>query len=142
MLVSFLFCSFFFYRFQLSLFVLGVVLLFLLAFLQLVEIHLFEFQFLPSAFLVEFLLFNNFDQYITLKECLFILNEAAYVKTNIFKFHSEFKNLKQRKNDDFINELDQEQKIFKDLFSQYNSFYKKNNTDVLFSLIQQHHYLL
>ena len=79
-----------------------------------------------SGNLVEFLLFNNFDQYITLKECLFILNEAAYVKTNIFKFHSEFKNLKQRKNDDFINELDQEQKIFKDLFSKYNSFYKKN----------------
>ena len=79
-----------------------------------------------SGNLVEFLLFNNFGQDINLKECLFLLNETNYKKTNIFKYRSQFSNLKEKQNDIFVNELISDEKIFKDLFTRYNSFYHKN----------------
>ena len=82
--------------------------------------------------LVVFLLFNNFDQYITLKECLFLLNEDNYKLTNIFKFSSEFKNLSEKNNDDFLKELIDDHKIFNDIFSKYNSLYEVNkNNDLI-----------
>ena len=82
-----------------------------------------------SGNLVEFLLFNDFSQYISLKECLFLLNEENYEKTNIFKYRLQFKKLEDKKNDDFVKELINGDKIFKDLFSLYKSFYEKNKNE-------------
>ena len=79
-----------------------------------------------SGNLVEFLLFSNFGQDINLKECLFLLNEKNYKITNIFKYRSEFINLKDKQNDIFLSELIRDDKIFKNLFSRYISFYNKN----------------
>ena len=79
---------------------------------------------IESGNLVEFLLFKDFSQYTTLKECLFLLDEKMYEKTNLFKFSSEFQNLNKKKNDEFLKELNNSQKIFSELFSQYYSFYE------------------
>ena len=79
---------------------------------------------IESGNLVEFLLFKDFSQYTTLKECLFLLDEKMYEKTNLFKFSSEFQNLEKKKNNEFLKELNNSQKIFSELFSQYYSFYE------------------
>jgi hypothetical protein len=79
---------------------------------------------IESGNLVEFLLFKDFSQYTTLKECLFLLDEKMYEKTNLFKFSSEFQNLDKKKNNEFLKELNNSQKIFSELFSQYYSFYE------------------
>ena len=79
-----------------------------------------------SGNLVEFLLFNNFNQYITLKECLFLLDEEVYQNTNIFKFRFKFNNVPIIKNDEFIKELVEGKKIFNDIFSEYKPIYTKN----------------
>ena len=79
---------------------------------------------IESGNLVEFLLFKDFSQYTTLKECLFLLDEKIYEKTNLFKFSSEYQNLNKKENDDFLKELNNTQKIFSGLFSQYYSFYE------------------
>ena len=79
---------------------------------------------IESGNLVEFLLFKDFSQYTTLKECLFLLDEKMYEKTNLFKFSSEFQNLNKKKNNEFLKELNNSQKIFSELFSQYYSFYE------------------
>ena len=47
-----------------------------------------------------------------------------YEKTNLFKFSSEFQNLEKKKNNEFLKELNNSQKIFSELFSQYYSFYE------------------
>ena len=78
-----------------------------------------------SGNFIEFLLFNDFSQYMTLKECLFLLNEDNYKKTNFIKFRSEFKNLVGKNNDDFLKELNEGHKIFEELFIKYNSIYDK-----------------
>ena len=84
---------------------------------------------IESGNFVEFLLFNDFNQYMTLKECLFLLDEEIYMNTNFIKFRSNFKNLIGKNNDDFLKELDNGKKIFSDLFSKYNAIYiKKNKT--------------
>ena len=83
---------------------------------------------------VEFLLFNNFDQYMSLKECLFLLNEDNYENRNFIKFRSEFKNLVGKKSCVFIDELNNGNKIFSDLFAKYKSIYEKNkniNNDLI-----------
>jgi len=87
-----------------------------------------------SGNFVEFLLFNDFSQYMTLKECLFLLNEEIYKNTNFIKFRSDFKNLIFKNNDEFLKELNEGQKIFAGLFAKYNSIYeeKKNiNNDLV-----------
>lgn len=84
--------------------------------------------------IVEFLLFNNFDQYMSLKECLFLLNEDNYENGNFIKFSSEFKNLVGKKSCVFIDELNNGNKIFSDLFAKYKSIYEKNkniNNDLI-----------
>ena len=88
-----------------------------------------------SGNLVEFLLFNNFNQYITLKECFFLLDEEVYQKTNIFKFRSKFNNVFIKNNDEFIKELVEGKKLFNDAFTEYYSIYlkNKNNNDDLIS---------
>ena len=78
-----------------------------------------------SGNFVEFLLFNNFDQYMTLKECLYLLNEEIYQNINFIRFRSEFKSLVGKKNDDLLKELTNGHKIFGDLFNKYNSIYEK-----------------
>lgn len=86
-----------------------------------------------SGNFVEFLLFNDFNQYMTLKDCLFLLNEENYKDTNFFKFRNEYKNLIGKNNDIFLEELTKGQKIFIDLFENYNSIYNKtkdNNNDL------------
>ena len=83
---------------------------------------------------VEFLLFNNFDQYMSLKECLFLLNEDNYENGNFIKFRSEFKKLVGKKSCVFIDELNNGNKIFSDLFAKYKSIYEKNkniNNDLI-----------
>ena len=83
-----------------------------------------EYKEIESGNFFEFLLFNNFDQYMNLKECLFILDEDNYKNTNFIKFRSEFKNLVGKKNDDFINDLNNNEKLFHDLFVKYISIYE------------------
>ena len=78
-----------------------------------------------SGNFVEFLIFNDFSQYMTLKDCLFLLDENNYNK-NFFKFRSEFKNLVGKNNDAFWNELIEGQKIFSNLFSSYHKIYEKS----------------
>lgn len=81
------------------------------------------------------MLFNNFNQYITLKECFFLLDEEIYQKTNIFKFRSKFNNVFIKNNDEFIKELVEGKKLFNDAFTEYYSIYlkNKNNNDDLIS---------
>ena len=79
-----------------------------------------------SGNFVEFLLFNDFSQYTNLKECLFLLDEENYEKTNLFKFRTKFKNIITKENDEYIEQFNEKQKIFSDLFSQYKSFYRKS----------------
>ena len=89
-----------------------------------------------SGNLVEFLLFTNFNSYITIKECLFLLDEEVYKKTNIFKFRFKCNNVFIKNNDEFINELVDGKKIFNDIFSEYKYIYieNKNNNNCLISL--------
>ena len=87
-----------------------------------------------SGNFVEFLLFNDFSQYMTLKNCLFLLNEENYNIKNFLYFRSEFKSLNKKNNDDFIKELNSSERIFSDLFRKYNLMYnnskeKKSNLD-------------
>ena len=89
-----------------------------------------------SGNLVEFLLFTNFNSYITIKECFFLLDEEVYKKTNIFKFRFKFNNVFIKNNDEFIKELVEGKKIFNDIFYEYNSIYlenKNNNNNDLIS---------
>ena len=81
-----------------------------------------SFKHTESGNLVEFLLFNDFSQYINLKECLFLLNEENYEKTNLFKFRTEYKNIITKENEEYIDKINDNQKIFSDLFFQYKSF--------------------
>ena len=80
-----------------------------------------------SGNIVEFILFNNFDDYTTLKECLFLLDEDNYFNTNLFKFRSEFENIKTKDSIIFLNKLNNKNnKIFAEFFSEYNSLYESN----------------
>lgn len=79
-----------------------------------------------SGSLIEILLFNDFSQYMTLKECLFLLNEENYKDTNLFIFRSEFKNIPGKNNESFLKELKEGNKIFGNLFGQYYSIYENN----------------
>ena len=76
-----------------------------------------------SGNFVEFLLFNDFSQFMTLKNCLFLLNEENYNIKNFLFFRSEFKSLIKKNNDDFIKELNATKRIFSDLFSKYSSLF-------------------
>ena len=78
-----------------------------------------------SGSLIEILLFNDFSQEMTLKECFFLLNEENYKNTNLFKFRSEFKNIPGKNNENFLKESKEGNKIFGNLFSQYYSIYEK-----------------
>ena len=80
-----------------------------------------------SGNMVEFLLYNDFSQNMTLKECLFLLNEENYKETNLFKFRSEFKNIQKIKNKDFLFDLKSGNKIFHNLFSEFKSLYESHN---------------
>ena len=77
-----------------------------------------------SGNFVEFLLFNDFSQYMTLKDCLFLLDEENYNIKNFLYFRSEFKSLNKKNNDAFIKELNGAKRIFSDLFSKYSSLYE------------------
>lgn len=79
-----------------------------------------------SGNVIEILLFNDFSSYMTLKECMFLLNEENYKNTNIFKFRSEFKSIKGINNLDFLKDLKTGNKIFGNWFSQYYSIYENN----------------
>ena len=79
-----------------------------------------------SGNFVEFLLFNDFSQYMTLKNCLFLLIEENYNNKNFLYFRSEFKSLKKKNNDDFIKELNSSERIFSDLFRKYSSMYNNS----------------
>ena len=61
---------------------------------------------------------------MTLKNCLFLLNEKNYNKNFLF-FRSEFKKLNVKNNDEFINELKDTQFIFSKLFNEYCLLYEK-----------------
>ena len=78
-----------------------------------------------SGSVIEILLFNDFTQDMTLKECFFLLNEENYKNTNLFKFRSEFKNIPAKNNENFLKESKEGNKIFGNLFSQYYSIYEK-----------------
>ena len=79
-----------------------------------------------SGNVIEILLYNDFSQYMTLKECLFLLDEDNYINTNLFKFRSEFKGIARKKNDEFLKDIKKNNKIFINLFSQYDSIYENN----------------
>ena len=79
-----------------------------------------------SGNFVEFLIFNDFTQDMTLKQCLFLLNEDNYKNTNLFKFRSEFKNLNFKKNKDLLVSTNKDKKIFANLFSQFASLYESD----------------
>ena len=79
-----------------------------------------------SGNFVEFLIFNDFTQDMTLKQCLFLLNEDIYKNTNLFKFRSEFKNLKFKENKEFLASIIIDKKIFANLISQYASLYESD----------------
>lgn len=81
-----------------------------------------------SGNLIEVLLFNDFSQYMTFKECLFLLNEENYKNTNLFKFRTEFKNIAEKKNEEFLKDLIKGGKIFGELFSQYYTIYENSNS--------------
>ena len=85
-----------------------------------------EYKSNESGNLIEILLFNDFSQYMTLKECLFLLDEENYKNTNLFKFRSEFKSISRKNNEAFLKDLKTGNKIFKNLFSQYYSIYGIN----------------
>ena len=55
-----------------------------------------------------------------------MLDEENYEKTNLFKFRTKFKNIITKENDEYIEQFNEKQKIFSDLFSQYKSFYRKS----------------
>lgn len=80
-----------------------------------------------SGNVAEFLLFGDFSQNITLKQCMFLLNENNYRNTNIFEFRSKFKNSIIIKNDEFIKQNRNESTIFADLFLRYDDIYHLNN---------------
>ena len=61
---------------------------------------------------------------MTLKNCLFLLNEKNYNK-NFLYFRSQFKKLNIKNNDEFINELKGSQIIFSNLFNEYSLLYEK-----------------
>ena len=79
-----------------------------------------------SGNVIELLLFNDFSQYMTLKECLFLLDEENFRNTNLFKFRSEFKGIARKNNDEFLKDIKKDNKIFVNLFSQYYSIYENN----------------
>jgi hypothetical protein len=79
-----------------------------------------------SGNVAEFLLFNDFSQNITLKQCMFLLNEENYMNTNLFNFRTEFKKCKTIKNDDFLEKLNKKLCIFGETFSKYISVYYKD----------------
>ncbi len=92
---------------------------------------------IESGNTIELLLFNDFGQNMTLKECLFLLNEENYKDTNIFKFRSEFKSIVGKKNKDFLEHLNEGNKIFNNLFLQYHLIYKKDEkTKIDFNIPQ------
>ena len=80
-----------------------------------------------SGNMIEFLLYNDFSQYMTLKECLFLLNEENYKETNLFKFRSAYKNILKINNKNFLYDLKNGNKIFHNLFSDFNSLYDSDS---------------
>ena len=76
--------------------------------------------------MADFLLFNDFSQNITLKQCMFLLNEENYMNTNLFKFRTEFKKYKTIKNDEFLTRLNKKICFFGETFSKYISVYNKD----------------
>mgnify|MGYP007101902974 CR=1 FL=1 len=80
-----------------------------------------------SGNIIEFLLFNDFGQYLTLKECMFLLDEENYKNTNMFKFRTEYKNLPAKNNKQFLDKYKDGNKIFgKKLFAEYVSLYESD----------------
>ena len=80
-----------------------------------------------SGNIIEFLLFNDFGQYLTLKECMFLLDEENYKNTNLFKFRSEYKNLPAKNNKQFLDKYKDGNKIFGEkLFAKYVSLYEND----------------
>ena len=82
-----------------------------------------------SGNFLEFLLFNDFSQYMTLKNCLFLLNEENYNNKNFLFFRSEYKSLNKKNNDDFIKELNEEKRIFSELFDEYGLMYERTKIE-------------
>ena len=78
-----------------------------------------------SGNIAEFLLFGDFSQNLTLKQCMFLLNEENYKNTNLFEFRMKFKNLIYAKNDEFLLQTKNESKIFGSLFSDYYEIYQE-----------------
>jgi hypothetical protein len=64
---------------------------------------------------------------MNLKQCLFLLNEENYKETNLFKFRSAFKDIQTIDNTVFLSDLILGNKIFHDLFFEYNSLYEKDS---------------
>jgi len=79
-----------------------------------------------SGNVAEFLLFGDFSQNITLKQCMFLLNEENYRNNNIFYFRSKYKNSIGVKNDEYLKKNKNESTIFKELFSEYEEKYHLN----------------
>ena len=63
---------------------------------------------------------------MTLKECLYLLNEFNYINSNIFIFRSKFKNLLIENNQEFVSNLDEKTTIFSDLIKSYKTKYQEN----------------
>lgn len=78
-----------------------------------------------SGNVAEFLLFNDFSQNMTLKQCMFLLNEENYKDTNLFEFRTKFKACKTTKNEDFLKNMNKKDSIFSELISKYKSIYNK-----------------
>ena len=82
-----------------------------------------------SGNVAEFLLFNNFGETMSLKQCMFLLDENNYKNTNIFNFRINIKELKGKRNDEFLEKITAEKNIFHSLFSDYKSIYSKISYD-------------
>ena len=81
-----------------------------------------------SGNIIEFLLFNDFSNEMSLKECLFLLNEKIYDYNNLFQFRIMYKNLFRIKDQLIINNIIEESESFKDLVKEYQKIYRENES--------------
>jgi hypothetical protein len=81
-----------------------------------------------SGNIIEFLLFNDFSNEMSLKECLFLLNEKNYDYNNLFQFRIMYKNLFRIKDQLIINNIIEESESFKDLVKEYQKIYRENES--------------
>lgn len=79
-----------------------------------------------SGNVIEFLLFNNFNNEMSLKECLFLINEKNYDENNFFIFRTMYKNLYKINDQLIIKKIVQESEFFKDIVKEYQTIYNKN----------------